>query len=175
MHPQVLGARDGKLNSHPQHSVVCLGLEGLRIHSGRASQSRGACPESWIFVQQRKESCGRSSRSACFGKGGGGTCSRWKEQQEQRLKGSRWGGGWDWEESRSGPSSASGLSLPRLLLPGLHPPLSCSLTPASPFQHRRQKFPDGTVVSAGDRNTHIGTSSLWIHAGHVHTGGGPGL
>lgn len=86
-----------------------------------------------------------------------------------------WGGGRDWEESRPGPSSAPGFPLPRLLLPGLHPPLSCSLTPTSPFQHRRQEFRVGTVVSAGDRNTHICTSSICIHACHVHTRGGPGL
>ena len=56
MQPSVFGGRDRKLKSHQQYSVASLGLEGLGTHSLRASQSRGAHPESWVFVQERKES-----------------------------------------------------------------------------------------------------------------------
>lgn len=87
MQPSVFGGGDRKLNSHQQHSVASLGLEALGTHSLRASQSRSAHPESWVFVQERKESSGRSSRSLCFREGGDGRCSRLKEQHEQGLRG----------------------------------------------------------------------------------------
>lgn len=62
-----------------------------------------------------------------------------------------------------GPSSASGLPLPRL-----YPPLRGSLTPTSPFQHRRQGFGAGTVVSAGDRNRHLHIKHMYTCVSRAH-------
>lgn len=94
----VLGTENSTATAKPQwQSWSCRGF--IQTHSVRPPGAGMPVQSLGYLLKKGKNPTEGQARACSPGEVGGGKGSRLKEQHEQRLRGLRWGEGWDWEES----------------------------------------------------------------------------